>query len=169
MVSGCDEQMAYNCFINLLLNSKYLLYGLYSDGLPLCMLYEDIIMQILKVKNNQVFQHIISLNVPNSFWLTKLLMSLFLYVYRLQNCLRIWDYFLARGIIGLLELILGLIHLLCDEILESDIESFGALFQQKVGNIDNRLMNDPEQIIFQARSTYRIKKKEIVTCTQNYL
>jgi hypothetical protein len=52
--------------------------------------------------------HLKRTETPESFWLTKILLSIFLYVLQIQDCMRLWDYFIARGSIkGYLELICG--------------------------------------------------------------
>jgi hypothetical protein len=42
--------------------------------------------------------------------------------------LRLWDYFLTRGLIGIVELILGVMKELRAKILVSDLEEIGMMF-----------------------------------------
>jgi hypothetical protein len=37
------------------------------------------------------------LETPEIFWLTKIILSLFLFSFDIPECTRIWDYFLSRG------------------------------------------------------------------------
>jgi hypothetical protein len=43
-------------------------------------------------------KHFIELKYEHCFWLTKMILTLFLYNFKLELCLRIWDYLIAEGI-----------------------------------------------------------------------
>ena len=69
-----------------------------------------------------LFSHLNTMEVPESFWLSKMIFSLFLYVFPIESCLRLWDYIITRGIIGLAELILAVMDGLSDDILSFEME-----------------------------------------------
>ena len=66
--------------------------------------------------------------VPDSFWVTKMIMTVFLGVCSIDNCLRLWDYFVGRGLFGLVELSASLVSSFRNSILNSDLEQIGLLF-----------------------------------------
>jgi hypothetical protein len=57
-----------------------------------------------------------------------MILTIFLYVYRLNSCLRVWDYVLSRGLFGIVELILSTAYIKREEIMNSGLEEFGVLF-----------------------------------------
>jgi hypothetical protein len=57
-----------------------------------------------------------------------MIMSLFLYVLPSDSCIRIWDYIIAYGFLGLLEVIISFMYFMRDELLLSDIERVGDIF-----------------------------------------
>ena len=69
-----------------------------------------------------LFDHLQTSEIPESFWLAKMIFSLFLYVFPIGTCLRLWDYIIARGIIGLAELILAVMDSLKNDILSFEME-----------------------------------------------
>lgn len=70
----------------------------------------------------ELFDHLKTSEIPESFWLSKMIFSLFLYVFPIETCLRFWDYIITRGIIGLAELILSVMDGLKDDILSFEME-----------------------------------------------
>jgi hypothetical protein len=49
-------------------------------------------------------------HIDDSLWLTKMIMTAFIYNFKIEDCLRIWDYILVRGALKAFpELILAFI------------------------------------------------------------
>lgn len=113
MISGCDESSSYSCMLSLLVDPRYLLYFFYCDGLPLFSFLQYMALKLIEQYFPLLTKHLADTETPESFWLTKILLSVFLYVFKIQDCIRLWDYFLARGTVkGYLELILGVTSLI---------------------------------------------------------
>jgi len=49
------------------------------------------------------------LMVPSGFWLVKWYMTMYIYAFPVNVCIRIWDYVLAEGIFGLVSIILPIL------------------------------------------------------------
>ena len=113
MISGCDESLSFSCMISLICDPRYLLFYFYCEGLPLYQLLQFMVGKLIDKHFPKLSQHLINTETPESFWLTKILLSVFLYVFKMEDCMRLWDYFLARGSVkGYLELIMGLLDLI---------------------------------------------------------
>lgn len=69
------------------------------------------------------------MQIPDSFWITKMIISLFLYVMDLNNCVRVWDYIITRGAIRAMpEVIVALIAKYQHKIVGADFEEFANMF-----------------------------------------
>jgi len=82
-----------------MVNPKFLLYYIYSDQIPLVKLLEFMCEEELKSKLPELYHQIyVKLEVKNAFWLTKVIMTLFLYNFHLHTVCRFWDFMLATSI-----------------------------------------------------------------------
>ena len=94
----------------MMINPKFLLYYIYSDQMPLVKLLEFICINEIKFKVPDLFNHIYNkLEVQNAIWITKIIMTLFLYSFHLNNVCRFWDYLLANSIFDISAIICSLI------------------------------------------------------------
>jgi hypothetical protein len=55
-------------------------------------------------------------------------MSLFLYVCSIDTSLRLWDYYIARGLFAIVELAVAIVHSMRGLLLVSDLELIGTIF-----------------------------------------
>jgi Rab-GTPase-TBC domain len=94
----------------MLIHPKYLLYFIFSDTLPLVHMLSYFTNKLLERLDPQLYNHMVQMEVPDSFWVTKMIMTLFLGVCSIENCLRLWDYFIGRGIFGIVELSASLMY-----------------------------------------------------------
>jgi hypothetical protein len=58
-----------------------------------------------------------------------MVLSLFLYVFPIDTCLRFWDYIITRGVIGIAELVLSVMENLKSDIMQHDMELIAMMFQ----------------------------------------
>lgn len=124
----------------MMVNHKYLLYYIYSDEMPLVKLLEFICINEIKMKIPDLFNHIyIKLEVQNAMWITKLIMTLFLYNFHINNVCRFWDYLLATSIFDISDIICSLIDLNRNEILNmEDLHQFIEWFDSyQIKELDN--------------------------------
>lgn len=81
LVSGCDESLVFSVFLSMILSPEFMLYFMYSPGLPLLKL----LTYIIKEETTKLLPAIIKnfeLNeIPDSFWVTKMLLSLYIYCF----------------------------------------------------------------------------------------
>ena len=130
IVSSCDESMCYASFLSLLLSPKHLLYFLYCPDMPFHNFMAYMITKQVKSYFPEIYKTVKSENIPEFFWISKMIISLFLYIIDLNNCVRAWDYIIARGSIQALpELMLGVIDKIQDKLTDVKIEEFASVFQ----------------------------------------
>jgi hypothetical protein len=122
LVSGGDEIEVFWSFITLVRRSKYLMIGLFDREMPLLRFIEYVTEEYLVEKLPRVINKFRELEVPNSFWMTKWYMTLFLYNFPVNICLRIWDFFLVEGIFGIVALIVPIMR-----IFENDLANMEAI------------------------------------------
>ena len=60
------------------------------------------------------------LEVPNSFWMTKWYMTMYLYNFPVNVCLRIWDYIMVEGIFGLVYIIIPILKIFEKDFLDME-------------------------------------------------
>ncbi|CAD8197053.1 unnamed protein product [Paramecium pentaurelia] len=132
LVSGGDEYYSYQCLITLLSHPKFMLYFNYDSNFQLLGFLEFITQKQLQIHLPQLYKHLYSqLNYPESFWLTKIILTLFLYNFQLQYCLRFWDYIIVEGIFYLPSLVIKILDQFQSQILViHEFSEIAQWFQQ---------------------------------------
>lgn len=128
LVSGCDESLSFQAFSSLLINPKYLFYFIYCQDFKLLIMLSFYVKTLLIEMNPKLHHHFQEKEVDESFWLNKMLLSMFLSLFSIKESLRFWDYFIANGFIGLVELVLSILDMLTDKLLSSSFEEILYLF-----------------------------------------
>jgi len=127
VVSGCDEMYAFHTFMQLLLSENHLLFFNYADKMPLHSFLVKLTRQEIKYKFPAFHKRLT--NISDAFWISKMILSLFLYVFKMDDCTRIWDYLMSRGTIrGIPEIIIGFIEVTLNELMKFNVEDFGINF-----------------------------------------
>lgn len=93
--------------------------------------------------------------MPEELWVSKWFMTIFTLAFDFDMLLRIWDYFIIRGITGLYEICLAVIYLLEDALLSLDICELSDTFRDLRTHITN-----PELLINTARK-YNVTETQI--------
>lgn len=109
MASGGNEYEAYSVFDAMLKSPKYLLNHMFSEELELLRVLEHLTNCMMKHKLSTLHKHLQDTETPDSFWLSKILLSAFVYVFHYRDCVLFWDYIIIKGTVkGYLELIIGM-------------------------------------------------------------
>ena len=69
------------------------------------------------------------IGIPPSSWLSKWFMTLYLYSFPVEICIRIWDFILLEGIFGLVKLIIPIIKVFEKDFMSMDGLDVIILFQ----------------------------------------
>lgn len=129
MVSGANELETCNMLCVLFNSPFYLLNLLFKNDLPLLFILEEIILVFIKKRFPKLFNHFIQTDTPNSFWLSKILLSGFVYLFEVRESVLLWDYILIRGTIkGFTELILAMMTVYHDKLIAMDAGEIAQFF-----------------------------------------
>ncbi|CAD8176716.1 unnamed protein product [Paramecium pentaurelia] len=141
MVSGVKEQETVCVFAELLDSSFYMFNLLFKDDLPLLFIMEEIIMNLIQVKLPKVYDHFINYNISPSIWISKILLSGFVYLFDLLDCVLFWDYIFIKGtVLGYTNLIMAMVTIHKDALLtkdEADLSTFFNFQDQKIRCAEN--------------------------------
>jgi len=68
--------------------------------------------------------------IPETLWVQKWLMTIFLHCFPYESTIRVWDFFLAENIFGLLKISVALLDRFQTEIFQFDAENFSTFLRQ---------------------------------------
>lgn len=109
-------------FDALLTQPDYMLCLLYREGLPLLIALQALVLGYAEMKVKSVIRHFEENDVQPSFWLQKIILSGFAYVFQFADCVLMWDYIIIRGVVkGFMELITAMLLIHESELLGLDI------------------------------------------------
>ncbi|CAD8043145.1 unnamed protein product [Paramecium primaurelia] len=144
----------------IMLNPKFLIYYLFSEEMPLLKLLEYICQQEIKVKIPDLHNHIyIKLEVSNAFWLTKIIMTMFLYNFHLNNVCRFWDFILATNIFQISAIICSFLEIYRNQIFQMDDLNAFIIWFDKIQ--DQEIPQDLMQNLIQRSCQYTLKREKI--------
>lgn len=140
-----------------MVNSNFMLYYVYSDGLPF-LLFLEFITKKMMLKHLPVLSKYLyeTIDLPNSFWLTKIFLSLFLYQFKVDHCLRFWDLILSSDIFVSVSLIVSIMNHFQDQLMRMDLGDIMEWFQ----NMEHTPLNT-SKLIHGAIDQYVLNKKDI--------
>ncbi|CAD8110451.1 unnamed protein product [Paramecium primaurelia] len=161
IVSGCDEHQVFQAFMQMLINEQHLLCFAFSDDMPLHSFLTNLIHQQIKKK----FPKLNLQNICDSFWLSKMILSLFTYVFKMEDCIRCWDYLMVRGMIrGIPELILAYIDATYNQLSKFQEEDFAQNFKNPE---TTTIKFNVGELIYLANSNHSIDKSFISKLAKN--
>lgn len=140
----------------LIKSPKFLLYFIYIDKLPLMHFLEKLTSDLLKKYYPKLDARFQEIELTECFWMRKIFLSLFLYSFTLNSCLRLWDYLLATSIFGAVSLILALVELHYHNLIKMDLMEFMEWFK---GFETNDISVKP--LLPLARDRFKISRKMI--------
>ena len=88
-----------------------MIFFIYAEELPFLIFLESFLSVLLAKYLPNISKHFKIIELPNSFWITKIILSLFLYSFKLSDGLRFWDYLLATDIFSILSVTLALLEI----------------------------------------------------------
>ncbi|CAD8135407.1 unnamed protein product [Paramecium pentaurelia] len=151
----------------IMLNPKFLIYYLFSEEMPLLKLLEFICQQEIKFKIPDLHNHIyIKLEVSNAFWLTKIIMTMFLYNFHINNVCRFWDFILATNIFQISAIICSFLEIYRNQIFQMDDLNAFIIWFDKIQ--DQEIPQDLMQNLIQRSCQYTLKKEKINSYAKLY-
>ncbi|KAL4497172.1 hypothetical protein ABPG72_019492 [Tetrahymena utriculariae] len=170
LVSGGDESSVFDSFISLSFRPEYLLVGLFETGFPLLRFLEYLFEDLFKTHLPELYKHFKDQEIANTIWLTKWLMTLYLYSFPLNKCIRIMDYVISSNIFALIYVALEILVQYHEQLLKMDNMDMINFFSKRTSKIDENSfiqINVPspdtvdiEQVILNAKK-YQLKNSQI--------
>ncbi|CAD8125825.1 unnamed protein product [Paramecium sonneborni] len=155
IVSGCDEHKTFQCFMQMLTNEKHLLCFNFCNEMPLHYFF----IKLIHYQIGKKFPKLNIRKVNDSLWISKMILSLFIYVFKLDDCIRCWDYLMVRGMIrGIPELILGFIDVTYKQLEQFKEEDYGFNFQ---GYETSIIQFNVGELIYAAKQKHKIERQLI--------
>ncbi|CAD8213348.1 unnamed protein product [Paramecium octaurelia] len=155
IVSGCDEHQVFQAFMQMLINDQHLLCFAFSDDMPLHFFLTNLVHHQIRSK----FPYLNLGDISDSFWLSKMILSLFTYVFKMEDCIRCWDYLMVRGMIrGIPELILAYIDATYTQLSKFKEEDFAQNFKNPE---TTTLQFNVGELIYLAKSNHSLDRSFI--------
>ncbi|KAL4502978.1 hypothetical protein ABPG72_014207 [Tetrahymena utriculariae] len=175
MINGSQENEAFWMFKVLAEHPDFMLMGLYENDLPLLKFLEFVAKQILQEQCKELLNFFEQNDIPDSFWLTKWILTLFLYNFPVKICSRFWDYIITNDIFAIIKLFIPLLNVFKKEFMShEDPSSFMECFNQLTQ--DEQKLTDPQSEFYlkindlvKKADSYRIEKKTIAKYATKYL
>jgi hypothetical protein len=77
----------------------------------------------MKLHVPRVQEHCTVLQIPDILWITKFLLSMYLYSFSLKDCIPMWDYILTRGTVrSFVEITTSILDHMQDQLLLSSVD-----------------------------------------------
>ncbi|KAL4453137.1 hypothetical protein ABPG74_015368 [Tetrahymena malaccensis] len=170
LVSGGDESSVFDSFISLSFRPEYMLVGLFENGFPLLRFLEYLFEDLFKTHLPELHKHFKDQDILNTIWLTKWLMTLYLYSFPLNKCIRIMDYVISSNIFALIYVALEILVQYKEQLLQMDNMDMINFFSKRISKQDeNSFVEtnlpsldtvDIEQVIQNAKK-YQFKNSQI--------
>ena len=154
LINGGDELEAFWMFVALARNTDFLMMGFFEKNFPLLDLYIYVFYELLNREMPQLCLHMKSLAMPDSMWITKWILTVFLYSLPANKVVRIWDYIISEELFSVLKVAVGLLKMYEKELLKSDIMGVNDLFrflQTEKAIRDPKVNQDESSFIFSAK------------------
>jgi len=130
LINGANEAEAFWMFKILAEHPDFMLMGLYEDELPFLKFLEYLAKELLKNKLKDLMEYFEEQDIPDSFWLTKWFLTLFLYNFPPKICSRLWDYFITNDVFSLIKLMIPILDVFKHRFMAKDACSFMECFTE---------------------------------------
>ncbi len=140
LVNGGNELEAFWVFVALARGHRFLAMGFFEKDFSLLKFYFFIFYEVLESEMPVLCEHIKQQQIPDELWLLKWFMSVFIYSLPAKQVVRIWDFIMVEGFLGIIKVSLGLMKVVEKDILSLDAFGIDLLFQH-LKNEGNRMTN----------------------------
>lgn len=116
--------------LELLTNPKYLLRGLFEEGLPALRLLSGTLKEILEKQDNELYLHLENLGFDEYFFSFQWISTIFAYSMPLDALQLVWDLFFEKGWHGFFAISVVLISDRRSELLKADFDEACAVIKR---------------------------------------
>ena len=166
LVNGGNEQEAFWFFVGLARSHDYLLMGFFERNFPLLNLYHHVFYEVFKRELPNLHEYLSSQEIPDQLWITKWLLTMFLYSLPPYIVVRIWDYIFSENLFALIKISIGLLKIIEKDLMNLDTLGFDILLRHIKG--DKKKLNQDDEYTFIVKhidpeALISISKKIILT------
>lgn len=160
MVSGSKEDEVFLLFTRLC--EEFNLFEVFSEDMKEIKKNLWVFDRIFEKKFNEIFFHFNEEEVTNDMWVFKWFLSIFTTCLPINIIVRMWDYIIVKGMKGIYQIALGIVSLLQNDLLKSDLAEILVIF--------NKLVHTeiPAKCIIKAAQRVKIKKHKIERYRKDY-
>lgn len=154
LINGGNELEAFWMFVALARHPDFLIIGFFETNFPLLDFYIFIFYELFSQEMPLLHQHVKSLAIPDSLWITKWILTLFLYSLPAKKVVRIWDFIMGEELFGVLKVALAVLKIYEKEMVKLDIMGCNDLFrflQHEKPVRDPRVSQDESSFVFSSK------------------
>lgn len=157
-LSGGKECQVFELLIKLAEHPRFKIFGFYENGFPLLRLYCFIFYKILEKKCHKLAMHLKEIELPDSLWLTKWILTMLVYSFPFEINVKLWDFIIGnQSLFNLIKICCELIKIFEKTLLVKDCMEIADFFREIIEN-KNILLDEksavfinPEKIVKKAR------------------
>ena len=135
MLSGGNEIEAFWAFVTLFRDHRFLMMGFFERDFPLLEFYLYVFYSILEEEMPLVHRHLKEQQLPDQLWIFKWYMTLFIHSAPQVQVVRIWDYILSTGMLGLVQISVAIIKMFEKDIMELDAFGMDQFIRHLKGDL----------------------------------
>ena len=117
LTTMCEES-AFWTLVSLMQSTKYSMSGLFRTGLPRLQLYQHMLEQLLRERQQETAEHLFDqLGVLPSSFAPQWIMTIFTSSFPLESAMRVWDVFLNEGWPYIFQVMMAMMKLASPQLL----------------------------------------------------
>ena len=124
LLSGGNEVESFWFFVTLAKRPEFGLLGFYDEDFTLVSFLTFVFTKLARKRESEVQEHIEEMFVPETLWIQKWLMTLYLHSFSFPMVIRIWDLMISKDITALLQVGISILHTHKEDILNFELEHF---------------------------------------------
>lgn len=120
LISGGNELDAFWGFVTLIRDHRFLMMGFFEKGFPMMDFCLYVFYTVLEEEIPLVYHHLKQQQLPDQLWVFKWFLTMFLYSVPQVQCVRIWDFVMNSGLIGLIQVAVAILKYFEKDLVELD-------------------------------------------------
>lgn len=147
VISGGKECQVFEMFLKMAEHPKFRIVGFYENGFPLLRLYCYIFYKLLNKRQEKLAKYLKIIDLPDSLWLTKWILTMLVYSFPFELSIRLWDYIIAsQNLFSLIKVCLELLKSLSKHFFTKDSMEIAEFLREIIEK--KQIINDPKSEIY---------------------
>lgn len=147
VISGGKECQVFEMFLKMAEHPKFRIIGFYENGFPLLRLYCFIFYKLLNKRQAKLAKYLKKIDLPDSLWLTKWILTMLVYSFPFELSIRLWDYIIAsQSLFSLIKVCIELLKSLSKHLYTKDSMEIAEFLREIIEK--KQIINDPKSEIY---------------------